>query len=55
MAIFWLVMRFSENVTVTASNVALMISTVRIARNDDLETSDSSVQVGHLLGRNGVK
>ena len=31
-----------------------MISTVRLARNDDLEASDSIVQIGHLLGRNGV-
>ena len=55
MAISWVVMRLSENFTVTALNVALMISIVRLARNDDLEASESSVQIGHLLDRNGVK
>ena len=55
LAIFWVVTRCSENFTVTALNVALMISTVRLARNDDLEASDSIVQIGHLLGRNAVK
>ena len=63
-------MRFSENFTVTALNVALMISTVRLARNDDLDASDSIVQIGrnddseafvsilqidHLLSRNGLR
>ena len=53
---FWVVMGFSENLFMLQhQNVALMISTVRLARNDDLEASDSSVQIGHLLGRNGVK
>ena len=55
LAISWVVTRCSENFTVTALNVALMISTVRLARNDNLDASDSIVQIGHLLGRNGVK
>lgn len=37
-------------------NVAVMISTVRlIAKNDDFEASDSNVQTGQVLCRNGVR
>lgn len=32
-----------------------MISSVRPAKSDDFETCDSIVEIGHLLGRNGVK
>ena len=35
--------------------MAIMISTVRIAKNGDLEASDSDLQIGYLLGRSGVK
>ena len=34
-------------------NVALMISTIRLAENDDLEASDTILQIGRILGQNG--
>ena len=36
-------------------NAGLIISTIRPGENDDLEVSLSILQMGHLLGRNGVK
>ena len=36
-------------------NGAVMISTVRLAKKDDFEASDSNVQTGHVLCRNGVR
>ena len=35
--------------------MTLIISKVRRAKTDDTETSDSIVQIGNLLGRNGAK
>ena len=32
-----------------------MISTIKPAENDDLETSEQIFQIGNLLGRNRVK
>ena len=36
-------------------NVAVMISTVTLAKNYDFEASDSNVQTGHVLCCNGVR
>ena len=36
--------------TVRPSNVAIMISTEGLNRNNDSETWDSILQIGHLLG-----
>jgi len=53
-AIFWVVIGLSEDLSIRPPNVALMISTVRLARNDDLEACDSILQIGHLLECNEV-
>ena len=50
-AISWVVIGLSEDLSVS---VALMISTIRLVGNDDLEACDSILQIGHLLGCNGV-
>ena len=36
-------------------NEALMISTIRQAKKDYYEASDSFLQIGHLLGSSGVQ
>ena len=35
--------------------MALMISTITVAKSDGLKESDSIFQIGHLLDRNVVK
>ena len=49
LVIFWAEMWFSENC------VVLMVSTISLAENDDLQASDSVLQIGHLVGSNRVQ
>ena len=55
LAILWLIMGFSENYTVRAPNVALMISTKTQAENDDSEASESNLQIRHGLVGNEIQ
>jgi len=48
-------MGLSEDFALDALNVALMLSTIRPAVNDDLEASDRILQAHHFQGDNGVK
>ena len=38
-----------------APKYRFMISTIRLAENNDTEARDNILQIGHLLGRNGVR
>ena len=55
LAIFWVVIGLSENLTVRAGKLQCMISTKRARENDDLEVSHTILKIGHLLGRNCFK
>ena len=56
LVIFWVVMGLSESFTIKAQQCrSEMISTVRLVENDYSEPCDSVLQIGHLLGSNGVK
>ena len=37
-----------------APKYRFMISTIRLAENNDTEARDNILQIGHLLGRNGT-
>lgn len=47
-------MRLCKDFTVVLQSVALMIRTIRLAQNNDLEVCDSILQNDNLLGRNRV-
>ena len=53
--IFWVVIGLSEDFIVRAPNIALRISLVRLAKNDDLDASNIILQFGHLFSSYGVK
>ena len=54
-AIFWVIMGLSDSFTAKAF-VALMISTIGVAQNNDSETCDNIFfQTGHLMSRKLVK
>ena len=38
-----------------APKYRFMISTIRLAENNDTEARDNILQIGHLLGRNGFR
>ena len=55
LVIFWVVMALSESFTIKAQQCrSEMISTVRLAENDDLEAFASMLQSRKLLSRNKV-
>ena len=54
-AIFCVIMGLSDNFTVRAQRVVLMVSTKGVAENDDSEACDIIFQTGHLMSRNLVK
>ena len=45
----------SENFTVRAPKYRFMISTIRLAENNDTEARDNILHTDHLLGRDGVR
>ena len=52
---FLVVIALSDNFTVRAQTVVLMVSTIGVAENDDSEACDIIFQTGHLISRNLVK
>ena len=48
-------MGLSDNFTVRAQSVVLMVSTIEVAENDDSEACDIIFQTNHLMSRNFVK
>ena len=54
-AIFFVVIALSDNFTVRAQTVVLMVSSIAVAENDESEACDIIFQTGHLISRNLVK
>ena len=54
-AIFFVVIALSDNFTVRAQTVVLMVSSIAVAENDESEACDIIFQNGHLISRNLVK
>ena len=54
-AIFLVVIALSDNFTVRAQTVVLMVSSIAVAENDESEACDIIFQSGHLISRNLVK
>ena len=54
-AIFFVVIALSDNFTVRAQTVILIVSTREVTENDDSEACDIIFQTGHLISRNLVK
>ena len=54
-AIYCVIMGLSDNFTVSAQSVVLMVSTIEEAENDDSEACDINFQTNHLMSRNLVK
>ena len=54
-AIFCVIMGLSDNFTVRAQSVVLMVSTKGVAEKYDSEACDIIFQTGHLMSRNLVK
>lgn len=52
---FWAVIGLSESFKVSFQNIDLMKTLQTLKQNDDLKACDSILQIGHLLGRNGVE
>ena len=48
-------MGLSDNFTVRAQSVVLMVSTIGVAENDDSDACDIIFQTGHVMSRNLVK
>ena len=49
-AIYCVIMGLSDNFTVSAQSVVLMVSTIEEAENDDSEACDIIFQTNHLIG-----
>ena len=54
-AIFCVIMGLSDNFTVRAQSIVLMVSTIGVAENDDSDACDIIFQTGHVMSRNLVK
>ena len=54
-AIFLVVIALSDNFTVRAQTVVLIVSIIGVAENDDSEACDIIFQTDHLISRNFVK
>ena len=53
--IFFVVIALSDNFTVRAQTVVLMVSNIAVAANDESEACDIIFQTGHLISRNLAK
>ena len=54
-AIFLVVIALSDNFTVRAQTVVLIVSTIGVAVNDDSEACDNILKTNHVMSRNLVK
>ena len=53
--IFLVVIALSDNFTVRAQTVVLIVSTIGVAVNDDSEACDNILKTNHVMSRNLVK
>ena len=51
LAIVWVILGSSENFTLDLQDVAVVISSIASAENDDLEACHNILQIRHLFGR----